>query len=400
MHRRDIIAGLGALASHEAAAATMPWLSPDLPDGTRAEANLVRIPGKQPLIQLSDRPPNLETPIQAFRTPITPNDQFFVRYHLAGIPDAKSLESWKLVVGGDAAERSVTFGIQQLNDLPQTEVIAVCQCSGNRRGLCTPHVPGVEWGYGAMGCATWRGPRLRDVLKAAGIKPEAVETWLNGVDEPVLPTTPAFHKSLPLAKALADETIIATMMNGGPLPLLNGLPARLIVPGWTSTYWMKHLSGLTISPKPIDNFWMAKAYRVPAGMFPVPDPFTTQNNAATWPITDIVVNSLIASPIGGDRVDRAGFTVRGVAWDSGNGIARVDISLDGGASWRSAALDKELSRYSFRAFSLDTGPLPGGITELRVRATGNSGETQPDAWKTNPAGYHNNVPQRVTVTVA
>jgi sulfite dehydrogenase len=399
MHRRDIMLGFGAVASHEAAAVAMPWLSADLPDGTRAEAHLVQVPGKQPLIQLSDRPPNLETPIQAFRTAITPNDQFFVRYHLAGIPDAKSLESWKLEIGGDAAEHSITFDMRQLNDLPQTEITAVCQCSGNRRGVSQPHVPGVQWGYGAMGCATWHGPRLRDVLQNAGIKPEATEVWLNGVDEPVLPTTPPFHKSLPLAKALADETIIATTMNGSPLPLLNGFPVRLIVPGWTSTYWMKHLSSITISSKPIDSFWMAKAYRVPAGMFPVPAPFTTQNNAATWPITDIVVNSLIASPIGGDQVERSGFTIRGVAWDSGNGISRVDVSLDGGGSWQSALLDRELGRYAFRSFSLDTGSLSRGSIELRVRATSNSHETQPDAWKVNPAGYQNNVPQRLTVTV-
>jgi DMSO/TMAO reductase YedYZ molybdopterin-dependent catalytic subunit len=378
----------------------MPWLSPDLPDGTRAEAHLAQIRGKQPLIQLSDRPPNLETPIQAFRTAITPNDQFFIRYHLAGIPDAKTLDGWKLEVGGDAAERPVTLNLQALNDLPQTEIIAVCQCSGNRRGICQPHVPGVEWGYGAMGCAAWHGPRLRDVLKRAGIKSEAVEIWFNGLDEPVLPSTPPFHKSLPLAKALADETIIATSMNGGPLPLLNGFPVRLIVPGWTSTYWMKHLSSLTISSKPIDNFWMTKAYRVPAGMFPVPDPFATQNNATTWPITDIVVNSVIASPVGGEQVDRSGFTVHGVAWDSGTGIARVDISLDGGKSWQGALLDRELGRYAFRTFSLDTGPLPRGTAELRVRATSNGKETQPDAWKVNPAGYHNNVPQHLTVTVA
>lgn len=92
MHRRDIMVGLGALMSHEAGAATLPWLSPDLPDGTRAEAHLVKVAGKQPLIQLSDRPPNFELPIQAFGTAITPNDQFFVRYHLAGIPTAKDLE--------------------------------------------------------------------------------------------------------------------------------------------------------------------------------------------------------------------------------------------------------------------------------------------------------------------
>jgi sulfite dehydrogenase len=400
MRRRDVLVGLGTLAGHEASAATFPWLSPDLPDGTRSEAHLAQPPDKQPLIQLSARPPNLESPIQVFRGGITPNDQFFVRYHLAGIPDAKKLDGWKLEVGGDAAERTVTFGMQELNDLPQSELNAVCQCSGNRRGLCQPHVPGVEWGYGAMGCAAWHGPRLREVLKSAGVKPEAVEIWLRGMDEPILPTTPPFHKSLPLAKALADETIVATSMNGGPLPLLNGFPVRLVVPGWTSTYWMKHLSNITISSKPLDNFWMTKAYRVPSGMFPVSDPFATQNNAQTWPITAIVVNSLIASPISGEQVDRSGFTIRGVAWDRGSGISRVDVSLDGGKNWQGALLDRELGRFAFRTFALNSGPLPRGTTELRVRATSNDKETQPDEWKVNAAGYHNNAPQRLTVTVA
>ena len=399
MRRRDVMVGLGSLAGHQASAATMPWLSPDLPDGTRAAAHLVQIAGKRPLIQLSDRPPNLETPVQAFRSAITPNDQFFVRYHLAGIPDAKLLEGWQLEVGGDAAERSVTLSFNDLNALPQSEIVAVCQCSGNRRGLCQPHVAGVQWGHGAMGCATWHGPRLRDVLARAGIKPEAVEIWLGGLDQPVLPATPAFRKSLPLSKALADETIIATSMNGGPLPLLNGFPVRLIVAGWTSTYWMKHLSNVTISVQPLDNFWMTKAYRVPAGLFPVADPFTSQNNAMSWPITEIVVNALIASPIAGEQVDRSGFTVRGVAWDCGNGIQRVEVSLDAGKTWQTALLDRELGRYAFRMFSLDTGFLPRGAVEIRVRTTSNRRETQPDAWKINPAGYHNNAPQRVAVTV-
>ncbi len=399
MHRRHVLAGAGALVSHRAGAATLPWLSPELPDGTRAEAHLVQVPGKRPLIQLSDRPPNLETPIQAFTTAITPNDQFFVRYHLANIPDAKALDGWRLQVGGDAAERSVTLTPQQLNDLTQTEVVAVCQCSGNRRGLVQPHVPGVEWGNGAMGCATWHGPKLRDVLALAGVKTEAVEIWFSGADQPVLPATPEFHKSLPLSKALADETIIATTMNGSPLPLLNGFPARLVVPGWTSTYWMKHLTNITISAKPIDNFWMKKAYRVPAGVYPVEKPFSTQDDATTWPITDITVNSLIASPLHGEQVERSGFAVRGVAWDRGNGIGRVDVSVDGGKSWQGAFLDRELGRYAFRTFRLDTGPLPRGTAEIRVRATSNSKETQPDVWKPNASGYHFNVPQRLTVNV-
>lgn len=399
MRRRDILLGAGALASREAGAATMPWLSPELPEGTRSIAHLVQPAGKKPMIQLSDRPPNLETPIQAFRSAITPNDQFFVRYHLGNIPVANDFDRWTLEIGGDAAERPVKLTASDLSDLPQTEVTAVCQCSGNRRGLVQPHVPGVQWGHGAMGCATWHGPRLRDVLARAGVKPGAVEIWLAGADGPVLDATPSFHKSLPLAKALADETIVATTMNGSPLPLLNGFPARVIVPGWTATYWMKHLTKITISTKPIDNFWMKKAYRVPASLFPVEMPFPTQEDSATWPITDIVVNSLIASPVDGEQVERSGFTVRGIAWDNGAGILRVDVSTDGGTTWQSALLDREIGRYAFRTWRLETGPLPRGTAVLRVRATSNSKEKQPDAMRTNPSGYHNNVPQKLTVTV-
>ena len=400
MHRRDILLGATAIVGREASAASMPWLSPDLPEGTRSEAHLAQPPGKQPLIQLSDRPPNLETPIQAFRTAITPNEQFFVRYHLGNMPDAKILDNWKLEIGGDAADRPIQLTPRDLGDLPQNEITAVCQCSGNRRGLVQPHVPGVQWGNGAMGCATWHGPRLRDVLARAGIKPAAVEVWFDGADGPTLDATPVFRKSLPMTKALADETIVATTMNGGPLPLLNGFPARIVVPGWTATYWMKHLTRITISTKPTDNFWMKKAYRVPAGLFPVDVAFPTQDDSATWPITDIVVNSLIATPIDGEQVERSGFTVRGIAWDNGAGILRVDVSLDGGKTWQSALLDRELNRYAFRTWRLETGPLPRGTAELRVRATSNSKEKQPDAMRTNPSGYHNNVPQRLTVTVA
>lgn len=399
IRRRDVLLGAGLLSGREASAAAMPWLSPDLPDGTRAIARLAQFPGKQPLIQLTDRPPNLETPIQALRTAITPNDQFFVRYHLSNIPDARAFDNWTLEIGGDAAERPVKLTARDLADLPHTEVTAVCQCAGNRRGLVQPHVPGVQWGHGAMGCATWHGPRLRDVLARAGVKPDAVEIWLAGADSPLLNGTPPFHKSLPLAKALANETIVATSMNGSPLPLLNGYPARVVVPGWTATYWIKHLTRLTISAKPIDNFWMKKAYRVPAGLFPVEMPFPTQEESATWPITEIVVNSLIVSPIGGEEVERSGFTVRGIAWDDGSGILRVDVSLDGGASWQSALLDRELNRYAFRTWRLETGSLPRGTAELRVRATSNAKEKQPDAMRVNPSGYHNNVPQRLTVKV-
>jgi len=404
MNRRGLLAGAGAavLTAGSARAVEKPrWMSPQLPDGTRDEAVMEALPGKQGLIRLADRPPNYETPIDAFRTAITPNDEFFVRYHLAGIPPMAALESWSLNVGGEAADRQITLSLDDLEkNFEQVEVVAVCQCSGNRRGLSSPHVAGVEWGYGAMGAAAWRGPRLKDVLAKAGVKAGAVEVWLNGADGPVLPTTPDFRKSLPMDKALSDEVIIATSMNGQALPHLNGYPARVVVPGWTATYWMKHVNNIQISTKPLDNFWMQKAYRVPAGMFPVDHPFATQDNQTTWPITDMVVNSVVAGPAEGTRLSTRGFTVQGVAWDRGHGIKRVEVSLDSGKTWQDARLQKDLGPFAFRGFILPTGQIPAGDYVISSRATNNNGETQVEKLKFNPAGYHNNVPQQVAVTVA
>ncbi|HEY2621432.1 MAG TPA: molybdopterin-dependent oxidoreductase [Acetobacteraceae bacterium] len=403
MNRRQLLTGLGGatLVTGSVNATEKPgWLSSVLPDGTREEATLEALPGKQKLIRLTDRPPNYESPIETFRTQVTPNDRFFIRYHLAGIPSMADLGKWSLTVGGEAADRQVTLNLDDLRGLPQVEVAAVCQCSGNRRGLSSPHVAGVEWGYGAMGCATWRGPRLKDLLGKSGVKASAVEVWLDGADGPVLPTTPDFHKSLPMDKAMSDDVIIATTMNGQPLPHLNGYPARIVVAGWTATYWMKHVTNIQVSTRPLDSFWMQKAYRVPSGMFPVDHPFTSQDNASTWPITDIVVNSLVADPLDGAHQPQAGFTVQGVAWDRGHGIKLVEVSLDGGKSWHPASLDNDNGRFAFRGFSLHTGKLSPGAYVVSSRATNNAGETQADKLKFNPAGYHNNVPQQIAVTVA
>ncbi len=216
-----------------------------------------------------------------------------------------ALGKWSLAVGGDAADQQITLSVADLEkNFDQQEITAVCQCSGNRRGLSQPHVAGVEWGYGAMGNAVWRGPRLKDVLAKVGVKPAAVEVWLDGADGPVLPTTPDFNKALPMDKAMADEVIIATSMNGKPLPHLNGYPARLIVPGWTATYWMKHISHIQLSSKPLDNFWIQKAYRVPAGMFPVDHPFPSQDNP------DHVADHRDGGELIGRRPDRGGAPAR------------------------------------------------------------------------------------------
>jgi sulfite dehydrogenase len=400
MRRRDMIAGAGAglLAAPAFAAETMR-LPAELPDGTRQIARFVNLPDKRRLIELTDRPPNYETPIDVFTNMVTPNDRFFVRYHLSGIPTAEELNNWSLTVGGNAIGKPVRLKMSDLLDLPSVEVLAVCQCAGNRRGLSEPHVAGVEWGDGAMGAAVWRGPALRDVLKSVDVKPDALEVVFGGADKPAMEGTPAFRKSIPLEKAMDPNTIVAISMNNAPLPLLNGYPARLVVPGWVGTYWMKHLTSIEVSSTPLTNFWMKSAYRVPAGMFPVDHPFKSQATEANVPITEIVVNSLIADPLDGNEVDRAGFTIRGVAWDRGAGINRVEVSLDGGRSWRDALLGPPLGPFAYRRFSVATDLMRPGTLQLVSRATSNTGEKQVDRLKVNPAGYHNNLPRPISVNV-
>src|SRR6202140_1168061 len=316
-------------------------LPPALPEGTRTEAILDALPGKKPLTKLSYQPPNYEAPIDYFRTDITPNDAFFVRYHLSDIPrvDAKT---WKLAIAGEGANNELQLGLDDLKQFTPVEVVALCQCSGNRRGLMQPHVPGVEWGYGAMGCARWKGVRLKDLLDKVGLKKETVEIVLDGADRGVSDKTPDFVKSLPLWKAIEDTTLVAYEMNGQPLPHWNGFPARIVVPGWTGTYWMKHVTSIKAVTKPFEGFWMKSAYRLPLGKFPVVARFSSQETAVNTPITDMVVNSLITSHADGAMVKvGAPVTVAGIAWDGGYGMSTVEVSIDGGKSWGVALPGKD-----------------------------------------------------------
>lgn len=389
---------LPRLIGGEARARATLKLSPELPAGTRAEAILDRLPGKLPLIKLAYRPPNYETPIEYFGTAITPNDAFFVRYHLSDIPEI-DVKTWKIAVGGEGLNSLSELTLEDLKKMPTFEVTAVNQCSGNRRGLFHPHVPGVEWGYGAMGCARWKGARLKDVLDKAGLKKEALEIVFDGADGPAVNKTPDFVKSLPVWKALEDTTLIAYEMNGAPLPHWNGFPARIVVPGWTGTYWVKHITSITAVTKPFDGFWMKSAYRIPIGKFPVVARFITQETPVNTPITEMLVNSLITSPMDGTSVKYgATVAVAGLSWDGGYGIRSVEISTDGGKSWTDAALGEDLGKYAFRPWSYRFVPMGRGRLVVMARATNRVGQTQTTELIQNPAGYHNNVIQSVTLT--
>ena len=401
--RKFLAAGLAlpALSATTARAAAKIWQPEELGEGAVQTAVLDALPGKVPLIKRAYRPPNYETPVDYFREPITRNDAFFVRYHLSSIPQVDA-KAWRLKVGGDAARQPFTLDMAQLRkDFHPVELVAVCQCSGNRRGMFAPHVQGVEWGVGAMGNAKWTGVRLKDVLERAGVTDKAVEIAFNGADGPAIQTTPDFQKTLPVQKAMDENTLIAFEMNGKPLPHWNGFPVRLIAAGWTGTYWMKHLTDIEVRSTPLSNFWMAAAYRVPAKLFTNADPFPTQLAEANKPITDIVVNSLVTSIHDGARVKRGQMVdVAGVAWDGGRGIRDVEVSTDGGASWVLAQLGKDYGNYSFRTFMHKFRVPNEGSPVVMVRAYNKRGDTQVDKLIFNPAGYHHNVIPRIHLEVA
>jgi len=371
-------------------------LTPGVPTGISSYVTMGTLPGKKPLIQLSDRPPNYEAPIEYLRTSITPNNEFYVRYHLSDIPDVKA-EGYKIAVGGDGANGTAEITLDDLKKMPAVEVAAVNQCSGNRRGLSQPHVQGVEWGYGAMGCARWKGARLKDILDKVGLKTEAIEIAFNGADGPAVAATPDFIKSIPVWKAIDESTIVAYEMNGQPLPHFNGFPARIIVPGWTGTYWMKHVTNINVLTKPQGGFWMNPAYRIPLGKFPIRDRFVTQETAVNTPITEIVVNSLITSHRNGDKVKAGKVTVSGMAWDGGYGIRTVQVSTDGGKTWGSATLGQDIGRFAFRPWSFEISAKTGK-NSVTVNATNKLGQSQTTELIFNPAGYHNNVMQNITLT--
>jgi DMSO/TMAO reductase YedYZ molybdopterin-dependent catalytic subunit len=376
------------------------WARADLPQGTVDSEARDALPGKQPLIKRSFRPPNYESPLEFFDNVITPNDRFFVRWHHANIPRIDA-GSWRLSVGGDAAERGFELGMDELKrDFEPVELLAVCQCAGNRRGFSAPHVPGVEWGSGAMGNARWKGARLKDILARAGVKKDAVEIAFNGSDRAAIDRTPAFVKSLPAWKAMDENTLVAYEMNGAALPHWNGFPARIVVPGWMATYWMKQVVSIRALAQPLASFWMNTAYRIPIGKYPIIDRFISQESETTTPITELLVNSLVTN-LGDGRRIAAGqpIEIKGIAWDGGYGIRGVEISVDDGRTWQSARLGESQGKYSFRTWQFSCSARAAGRMTVMARASSVQGTAQPAELIFNGAGYHNNVVQKIAIEI-
>ncbi|MFJ2689337.1 molybdopterin-dependent oxidoreductase [Pseudomonas sp. NPDC087336] len=361
---------------------------------------LVQYPQKRPLTLVTTRPPHLETPFAVFNEgPITPNDAFFVRYHLANFPTSIDPDSYRLTVKG-AVDTALSLSLAELKALAQpVEVVAVNQCSGNSRGFSMPRVFGAQLGNGSMGNARWLGVPLKAVLEKAGVKANARQVTFRGLDKPVLPSTPEFIKALDISHAMDGEPMIAWSMNGTDLPFLNGYPIRLVVPGYFGTYWVKHLSEIEVVDHEYDGFFMAKGYRVPDNDCFCIAPGTTP--AKTQPISKLPVRSFITSVKAGDVLPlKKSVELKGIAFDGGAGVNKVEISIDGGKLWREATLGQDLGRFSFREWTLAITFTHKGATQLMVRATHSAGETQPLQADWNPAGYRRHVVETSHVTVA
>jgi sulfite dehydrogenase (cytochrome) subunit A len=394
--RRQALRALGGVAALVAARTSASWAQAS--DPTIASRPLVRYPQKTDLILLTSRPPQLETPMKWFDRAITPNEAFFVRYHVFPIPQSVDLATWRLRVGGHV-DRPLELSMDDLKaKFPAVTVTAVNQCSGNSRGRFAPRVLGGQWGDGAMGNAEWVGCRLKDVLAAAGVRQGAVDVTFDGLDRPAFPSVPDFVKSLALGRVLDDpNVIVAYQMNGAPLPMLNGFPARLVVPGWYATYWVKNLSEITVVDKPFEQYWMKPAYRIPDNACGCVEPGTTPK--ATVPIQRMTVRSFLVSPEPGTRVAAgAPTTLKGIAFDGGYGIREVEISDDGGEMWRRATLGRDLGPYSFREWSAAWTPR-ADRSRVMVRAFNRIGESQGAEPLWNPAGYLRNVVESVAYQV-
>jgi DMSO/TMAO reductase YedYZ molybdopterin-dependent catalytic subunit len=389
---------LGGMAAMYSARADT-YIDLDLPGGPDRRELTTAFPQKGQMIVQRTRPPLLETPWDVFdRGVFTPNDQFFVRWHWAVIPDTVDVATFKLTVRGHV-NQTLSLSLADLLAMPRVELAAVTQCSGNSRGLFQPRVTGAQWENGAMGNARWTGVRLRDVLDRAGVKAGAVAVRSGGLDDPVVAGAPKFMKPLDIDHARDGEVMLAFQMNGEQLPLLNGFPVRLIVPGWYADYWVKMLSDLEVLDAPDENYFEAVGYRVPDTPHASVRPGET--GFKTVPVSRLVPRSFFTNVTDTTTVKSgAAVAVRGIAFGGDCGVSQVELSTDGGRSWQRTALGRDEGTYSFRQWSTQIPAPQSGTLTLQVRCTNTKGEVQPAEPNWNGGGFMRNVIERVQLTIA
>jgi DMSO/TMAO reductase YedYZ molybdopterin-dependent catalytic subunit len=333
-------------------------------------------------------------PISGFDEYITPVEHFFVRTHVP-VPRVE-IAQWRLSVSGHVAT-PLMLSLDDLRKMPSAELVSVLECAGNGRRYYNPTVPGIQWADGAVGNGRWRGVRLSEVLRRAGLKPGAVEILFNGADSP-LGTMSDFQRTIPLQKALHPATLLAYEMNGEPLPVKHGFPLRAVVPGWAGDSWMKWVTSVRVLNEEFNGYWMKNAYLHP-GKAVAPGTFVRPETMK--PVTSLRVKSVISFPAGSASLEPGKrILVRGAAWSGDAGrVTGVDVSVDNGRRWRPATLTGRATEFGWRLWEFPWTPSSEAHQAVFARARDASGDVQPLAQEWNPSGYLWNVVARVAVHV-
>ncbi len=363
------------------------------------------VPGKvDGFIYLNDRPINGELPPHLLHDEVTPFPNMFIRNN--GVPPAKdSIDptQWTLTVNGEAANREVTYSIDDLkNKFENVELQIWIECGGNGRAAFEPSPRGNQWDLGAIGCPTWTGVRLRDVLEDVGYdKDKAVYIGYDAGDAHLSGRADldAISRGCPMRKAVEDETIIAFAMNGEDIPEQHGYPLRLIVPGFPGSASGKWLQGIMIRDREHDGEKMTgHSYRVPCKPVAAGADVPAEDMCI---LEEMPVKSLITSHETGVRAKLAdGLAISGKAWDGYGDVAEVHVSIDYGATWQKAKLNAPRNKFAWQTWEADIEFPSDGFYQVWAVATNSRGETQPmrvPGW--NPRGYGNNRAHHIDVHV-
>ena len=354
------------------------------------------------MVVLNSKPWNMEAVAHLLDDRITPNKYMFIRNN-GLVPENIDVKEWTITFDGESVKEKKTFTLEELKSkfAHRTYQLTI-ECGGNGRSEFDPPAKGNQWTIGAVGCASWTGVRLKDVLNEVGIKDDAVYIGYHAADQHLSrdPNKEPISRGVPISKAMMDETLLAFKMNGEDIPLVHGYPLRLVCGGWpasTSGKWVNRISVRNIVHD--GEKMTGSSYKVPCN--PVA-PGAEVKDEDMCIIESMPVKSLITYPKSGAMIPKGKkLNIRGHAWAGELEISKVSYSIDFGATWSECSLEKPANRLAWQHFKASIGFPKSGYYEVWARATDSNGVSQPmllPGW--NPKGYLNNACHRIAVKVS
>jgi len=323
--------------------------------------------------------------------PVLPNEGHFIRSHFPA-PQINTAD-WSLPITGDV-NNPLDLSYDDLLKMPSHEVINLMECAGNSRSTMQPPAEGVQWDNGAVSVSSWKGVSIKTMLEQAGLKASATDVLFVGLDSGDVPAagkSMPYEMSVPLAKLLDADTLLAYEMNGEPIPKDHGFPIRLLVPGWYGMASVKWLTKITVMDHPNGGF-----HELDYRFYPATD---GKVDSDVTRVSSLKIKSLISTPVKGNILEPGKHTIKGVAWSGDGDITRVEVSTDDDRTWRDAKLDKPSGKYSWQHWEIDWDATNLGHSLLRSRATDSAGNVQPMLATWNFRGYEVNSIHSVPITV-